>query len=234
MLVRDEVEARARRRAARGSGAQPQASVRPSTSARARGSSRALQQRRDSAGAQDSTRDSRAELRVLLEARAPTACRDRGAARPAGPRAARASAAAWTTRTNVTCARRSDSVEPDRSNSGSSSTSTPVSRASRSALAGCAPSSSFESSPIPSALSPPPIRSAETSRTDGACSRIWRERLLVRVEVVLRDEAEAADEPERVLAEALGETVRSTRAPRSSAPRTDRGARPSRVASRSR
>ena len=40
--------------------------------------------------------------------------------------------------------------------------------------AGCAPSRSFESSPSPSAASPPPIRSPETCASCGAHSRIWR------------------------------------------------------------
>ena len=58
------------------------------------------------------------------------------------------------------------------SNSGSSAASTPVSRARRSALRGSPPRSSLDSSPMPSAARPPPIRSAETSSTDAACSRI--------------------------------------------------------------
>ena len=49
-----------------------------------------------------------------------------------------------------------------------------MSRARRSARRGSRPSSSFESSPIPSAASPPPIRSPETSCTDAASSCIWR------------------------------------------------------------
>ena len=56
--------------------------------------------------------------------------------------------------------------------SGMITSSTPVSRASRSAFAGPIPSRSFESSPMPSASSPPPIRSAETSRTFSAPSII--------------------------------------------------------------
>ena len=51
--------------------------------------------------------------------------------------------------------------------------STPVSRASRSARAGFRPSRSFESSPWPSALIPPPIRSAETWASPGTAARIW-------------------------------------------------------------
>src|SRR6266511_2873267 len=51
-------------------------------------------------------------------------------------------------------------------------TRSPVSRASRRARAGSAPNSSFESSPIPSAPSPPPTRSPETSATLEASARI--------------------------------------------------------------
>ena len=48
-----------------------------------------------------------------------------------------------------------------------------MSRASRRASAGRRPSRSFESSPIPSASRPPPIRSADTCRSPAACMRIW-------------------------------------------------------------
>ena len=61
-------------------------------------------------------------------------------------------------------------------NSGRSATSTPVSRARRSALRGSRPSSSFDSSPIPSAASPPPIRSPETSATGARLLAHLRER----------------------------------------------------------
>ncbi len=78
-----------------------------------------------------------------------------------------------------------------------------VAREPQSARAGSAPSRSFESSPIPSAERPPPMRSPETSFTAGASSRIWPSSSSSGVEAELRDEAEGADQAQRVLAEAL-------------------------------
>ena len=51
--------------------------------------------------------------------------------------------------------------------------STPVSRARRNARAGSRPRRSFESSPCPSAVMPPPIRSAETWARPAAPASIW-------------------------------------------------------------
>ena len=55
---------------------------------------------------------------------------------------------------------------------------------------------------MPSAASPPPIRSAETSATEPASSRIWRTVSSSGIEVELRDEPQPAHEPQRILGEA--------------------------------
>ena len=103
---------------------------------------------------------------VVEERREPHAQREPARRRPpARPRTC-------ARRRSASCQRLSCSNPIAGSNSGRRCTSTPVSRASRSAFAGCAPSSSFDSSPIPSAARPPPIRSPETSSTLAASSRI--------------------------------------------------------------
>ena len=92
-------------------------------------------------------------------------------------------------------------------NSGITASSTPVSRARRSALAGWEPSSSFDSSPIPSAREP----AADALGRDEADARGLVDhlplRLVVGREVELRDEAQAAHEAQRI----LGERVRRHR-----------------------
>ena len=77
-----------------------------------------------------------------------------------------------------------------------------MSRASSSARRGSRPRRSFDSSPIPSALMPPPIRSAETCASPGRARSHLRPRLGLDVETELRDEAECPDEPQRILDEA--------------------------------
>ena len=121
------------------------------------------------------------------------------------------------------------------SNSGRSAASTPVSRASRSARAGSAPSRSFESSPIPSAPSPPPTRSPETSATLAASARICASVSASGSSPSSRDETQAPHETQWILGEATSaapcEARRSSDPPRR---RTDRRSPPSPVASRSR
>ena len=77
-----------------------------------------------------------------------------------------------------------------------------MSRASLSAFAGCAPSSSFESSPSPSAASPPPIRSRRDVLELRRPLAHLTQRVLVGVEAELRDEPQAAHDPQRVVPEA--------------------------------
>ena len=81
------------------------------------------------------------------------------------------------------------------------------------------PSRSFESSPSPSALIPPPMRSAETWASPGALASICAVVSGARLEAELRHEPERAHEPERVVVEARrAETVRSSRRSRSPTP----------------
>ena len=77
-----------------------------------------------------------------------------------------------------------------------------MSRASRSAFAGAAPSRSFESSPSPSLASPPPIRSPDDVDESRRPFPHLPLRLGIEVEAELRDEAETAHDSQRIVLEA--------------------------------
>ena len=103
-------------------------------------------------------------------------------------------------------------------NSGIRATRTPVSRASSSALRGSRPSRSFESSPMPSAASPPPTRSPETSATPLAssciCARVASSGSSASWETNRRPRTIRSGSSAKL----RGETVRRTRRSRSARP----------------
>ena len=154
----------------------------------------------------------------------PAACRGRAGASRAAPAAA--SRRPRRPARPRTCARRRSgrgALEPGSNpsegpNSGSSATRTPVSRASSSALLGSRPSRSFESSPMPSAASPPPTRSPETSATPTPPPRASRRgsarRARARAGRRSAARGRGAADPRR---SCRGETVRRTRPSRSCA-----------------
>ena len=93
-----------------------------------------------------------------------------------------------------------------------------MSRARRSARPGLLPSKSFESSPIPSAASPPPIRSPETSRTEVASSRICRSVASSGSKPSWETKRSARTSRSGSSAKLVGETVRRTPCSRSLPP----------------
>jgi hypothetical protein len=93
-----------------------------------------------------------------------------------------------------------------------------VSRARRNAFAGRVPSSSFDSSPMPSAASPPPMRSPETSFTDAASSRICRSVDSSGSKSSCDTNRSARTSRSGSSAKLVGDTVRSTRRSRSRLP----------------
>ena len=151
-------------------------------------------------------------------ARRRAACRGRGRAR----RAARAAACPRRRPPGRprTCARRRSgrgSGSPARSrsrgsNSGSSCTSTPVSRAIRSAFAGLRAEQELRELAEPVRREPAADPLARDEAHAAASSRICAQRLLVGVEVELRDEAQPAHDAQRILREAVRRDGRRTRA----------------------
>ncbi len=96
-------------------------------------------------------------------------------------------------------------------NSGIIAASTPVSRARRRARAGSGPSNSFENSPRPSALIPPPIRSAETCARPGAWAFIWARVSGARSKPSCETKRSARRSRSGSSSKLLGATVRSRR-----------------------
>ena len=93
-------------------------------------------------------------------------------------------------------------VADDGSSSGRRWTSTPVSRASRSAFAGCGAEQQLRQLPHPVRGEPAADPLGRDVRDPRRPLAHLAQRVLVGLEAELRDEAEAADDPQRVVAEA--------------------------------